>query len=269
MIDLPESANLKTEFDNGWLSILFNRPDNRNALSTEMVTDITAVLTAVRDDRRVRGISFRGAGGVFCAGGDLKGFQKAFSSPNARQELAELSAGAGRFFDLTNDMPQVTVMLLEGAAMAGGFGIACCGDVVIAHADTKFALTETQLGITPAQIAPFVLNRLGAANGRRLMLTAAKFTAQTAPLGLIDFIVDDEAGLKRIEQQIKDQVLTCAPGAVAETKALIRDCQLLDRDAFVRRAADGFAASLAGDEGREGIMSFLQKRKPAWHGGQS
>src|SRR6185295_13888766 len=126
-------------------------------------------------------------------------------------------------FDAVNTMPQVVIAVVEGAAMAGGFGLACCADVVICDAAAKFAMTETAIGLSPAQISPFVIQKLGYATARRLMLTAARFDGREAqPLGFADFVADGAPTLEAIEQQIRKQVLRCAPGAVAGTKELIR-----------------------------------------------
>jgi isohexenylglutaconyl-CoA hydratase len=168
-------------------------------------------------------------------------------------------------FDLINEMPQVVVMLVEGAAIAGGLGMVCTGDVVVVTRDAKFAMTETTLGIPPAQIAPFVAARLGLPVARRLMLTAARFDgAEAGRLGLADYVVDDAAGLDRIAADIKAQVMRCAPGANAVTKEVVLATRHLDRSDMLDLAAKGFAGCMLSAEGREGIASFLEKRKPSW-----
>ena len=174
-IDLPQTDHLIADLQTDWLTIWFNRPEARNALSAELIAELRGVLEAVHDDRAVRGITLRGKGGVFCAGGDVKGFKAVFQGgEKSWDDVARASRDAGELFDLLDRMPQVVVMLVEGAAMAGGLGIVCGGDVVVVTAEAKFALTETTLGIPPAQIAPFVVQRLGLKTARRLMLTAAQ-----------------------------------------------------------------------------------------------
>lgn len=268
MATLPETENLLLEQTDGWLTIWFNRPDNRNALSQELTAEFRAVLSAVRDDRGIRGITIRGKGGVFCAGGDLKGFKSNFQGGS--QSVADVAASSrdgGEMFDQVNEMPQVVVILVEGAAMAGGLGLVCTADVVAVTGDAKFAMTETTLGIPPAQIAPFVAQRLGLRTARRLMLTAARFDGvEAGRLGLADFVADDAAGLDEIEAGIRKQVLRCAPGANAVTKQIVLATRHLDRPAMLDFAAKGFAECMLSDEGREGIASFLEKRKPNWSG---
>lgn len=270
MTALPETKTLLLERDGFWLTIWFNRPEARNALSQELTEELRAVLRAVRDDRAIRGITLRGKGGTFCAGGDLKGFKANYQG--GAQSLADVAASSragGELFDLINEMPQVVVMLVEGAAMAGGLGMVCCGDVVAATREAKFAMTETTLGIPPAQIAPFVAQRLGLRIARRLMLTAARFDGDEAGrLGLADHVVDDAAGLEAVEAGVRRQVQRCAPGANAVTKEILLATRHLDRDAMLDFAARGFAGCMLGEEGREGIASFLEKRKPAWTGPQ-
>lgn len=263
---LPKTEYLVLDQDQGWLTIWFNHPESRNALSQGLTEELVQVLEQVRDDRSCRGITLRGKGGIFCAGGDLKGFKSGFQGgEQTRDDVVASSIGAGRLFDLINTMPQVVVILVEGAAMAGGLGIVCCADVVAVTADARFALTETTLGIPPAQIAPFVAQRLGLSTARRLMLTASRFKGEEAgTLGLADFVAADVTELESIEQSIRADVMRCAPGANAITKNIVLATQRLDREAMLQLAGEGFADCMMGEEGREGITSFVEKRKPNW-----
>lgn len=265
MTHLPDVTALDLDLANGWLTIWFNQPDSRNALSAELVSDLVATLEAVKDDRSVRGISLRGRGGVFCAGGDLKSFKKGQQGGQSYDDVVQSSIGGAYMFDLVNRMPQVVIVIIEGAAMAGGFGMACCADVVICEANARFAMTETAIGLTPAQISPFVIQKLGYATARRLMLTAARFDGrQSADLGFADFLGETVAELEAHEMQIRKQVLRCAPGAVADIKALILALPRLSREDAIQAAAENFAGRMMSDEGKEGVASFVEKRKPGW-----
>ena len=266
MTDLPTTEKLDLELTDGWLTIWFNSPANRNALSAELANELTATLRAIHDDRSVRGVTLRGRGGVFCAGGDLKAFEAAFAGDKAdRREVVRLNEQGGEIFRLVNELPQVTVALVEGAAIAGGLGLICCADIVAVTREAKFALTETQLGIIPAQIAPHVLRRLGEPLTRRLMLTGARFKGgDAAAYGLADFVVDDVAELDTIDKAIQADVMRCAPGANAATKELLRACAQGDRTEFSKYAAAKFAECLLSPEGREGVSAFVQKRPPSW-----
>jgi isohexenylglutaconyl-CoA hydratase len=117
MTKLPETKTLELELKQGWLTIWFNQPDNRNALSDALVAELAAVLKGVRDDRGVRGITLRGRGGVFCAGADLKNFKENFQQSGDRSAIIRMSSGAAEIFDLVNTAPQVVIVLIEGAAM--------------------------------------------------------------------------------------------------------------------------------------------------------
>lgn len=261
---VQDTKNLRLELDHGWLTIWFNRPDNRNALSDGLVTDLKDILFSVRKDRSVRGITFRGEGGVFCAGGDLKAFKSSLMNADRKTVVAS-SRSAADLFALINSMPQVTVMIIEGAAMAGGLGIACTGDVVIAEPSAQFALTETMIGISPAQISPYIIQKFGLTTARRLMLTAARFDGRDAvALGLVDFLAETQEGIEAYEITVKKQVLKCAPGAVAATKELLLTASNITTTEFVETAANSFADCLLGEEGREGVASFLEKRRPNW-----
>lgn len=261
----PTSAAIEAELKSGWLTLWFNRPENRNALSQELTGDLMRALQEARGDSSVRGITLRGRGGVFCAGGDLRAFGQR-SAAGARENVIEASKRGAELFDIVNTMPKLVIALVEGAATAGGFGLACCADVVICDAEAKFALTETTIGLSPAQISPFVIQRLGFAAARRLMLMGARFDGREAhELGLADFAAAGTQALEAIELSVRRQALQCAPGAIADTKALILASPGLDRAAMVQAAAETFADRLLSEEGREGVAAFLEKRKPRWN----
>ena len=267
MTDLPKTREIELQLDENWLTIWLNRPEARNALSAEMCEELFAALGAVRDDRSVRGITFRGRGGIFCAGGDIKGFKAIFQGEAGnKDEVSTANQMGGKLFAMINEMPQIVVMLVEGAAIAGGMGMACAGDVVIVTKDAKFALTETTLGIPPAQIAPFIVQRLGLSQARRLMLTAARFDgAQALELGLANEVVDEPGDLEVAEAVIRNQVRNCAPGAVAATKEILLATRQLDQAALRKFAGDKFAECMLGEEGLEGVSAFIEKRKPSWN----
>lgn len=267
MPTLPKTTKLDLELQDDWLTIWFNTPENRNALSDELAGELMSVMDAIEDDRSVRGVILRGRGGVFCAGGDLKGFMKSLSGALDPDEAAEMNKMGGRLFARVNALPQVTLALVEGAAIAGGLGLACCADIVAVTEDAKFALTETQIGIVPAQIAPYVAQRIGLPAARRLMLTGARFTGKDAlALGLADFAVADATQLHEIAARIAKDVKRCAPEANAATKRVLLQTQTLKGEPMMDYAAAQFAACLTGDEGREGIAAFVEKRKPYWAG---
>ena len=265
MQNLSRTSKIHTELNDGWLTIWLNSPENRNAIGNEMMTDLLAVMDAVRDDRRIRGITLRGKNGIFCSGGDLKSFNDMQAPGVTHAEVAAMNRRIGDVMLAMNEMPQVVICLVEGAAIAGGLGLMCCGDVILGTEDAKFSLTETMLGIPPAQIAPFVVARVGLSTARRIMLTGARFTGVEAKTyGLLDETAKDVAGLEDIETSIKRGVLKCGPGAIAATKHLILSSRDKSGPEMMDHAADVFAACMLSDEGKEGISSFVEKRKPNW-----
>lgn len=265
MTSLPQCQNLELELDNDWLTIWFNRPEVRNALSQNVITEMRGVFSAIRDDRCVRGITIRGRGGFFCAGGDLKAFRSISHGRRTAEEIAAFSNEAGELFAQINEAPQVVMMLVEGAAIAGGFGIVCGGDVVVVTKDCRFALTETKIGIVPAQIAPYVAQRIGLTKARRLMLTAAQLDGTEAgEIGIADYVVESPHDFAEIEQTIRKQVRGCAPNANAITKEVLLATRATRGDEMIKLAGKSFARCMLSDEGREGITSFLEKREPQW-----
>ncbi len=265
MTDLPQSDLLILDLDRGWLTIWLNRPENRNALSKELAAALMETLQAVRDERAVRGVSIRGKGGTFCAGGDIKSFMAGLMGGASQKEIAAMNKSGGDLFQMIHSMPQVVIAVVDGAAIGGGMGLVCCADMVIAAGDAKFSLSETQLGIPPAQIAPYVVNRLGMTTAKRLMLTGARFDGANAKrIGLVDFVATDEKSLTEIENTIRADVMRCAPAANAATKALVHAVPHTSQDDIMELAANSFANCLLGDEGREGISAFVEKRKPNW-----
>ncbi len=262
-MSLPNTQTLLLERLEGVLHITLNRPDSRNAMSLAMVEELRAVLAAVHSDREVRALVLRGAGGHFCAGGDIG--DMAGARANGHDAYRALNRAFGALLEEAQHAPQVLVAVLEGAVLGGGFGLACVSDIAIASTSAKFGLPETSLGIIPAQIAPFVVKRIGLTQARRLALTAARFDGEEAlRLGLVHFSEPDEARLEQRLQQVLEQVRQCAPGANAATKALLLASQSEPLDALLDRAADLFADAVTGQEGTEGTLAFMQKRKPKW-----
>ena len=253
------------ERDSGWLTIWFNSPENRNALSTQLTEEFMDVLRAIKDDRSIRGITLRGKGGVFCAGGDLKSFSVGQSGDDAHAKFRQMNYDAGELFDMVMGLPQVVVAYVQGAAIAGGLGLMCCADIIIVEKTAKFSLTETMIGIAPAQIAPIVVSRTGLPIARRIMLTGARFLGEDTPdYNLSDYVVDDEARYDAVLAELKKGIYKCAPGAVGMTKEILMATAHLDREGQKQFAARKFADAITSDEGREGIASFVEKRKPSW-----
>jgi isohexenylglutaconyl-CoA hydratase len=172
-----------------------------------------------------------------------------------------MSAEGAALFHQLKHQPQPTIALVDGAALAGGLGLVCCVDFVVVTHDAKFALTEVHLGIPPAQIAPYLVDRLGLVTAKKLMLSGRTFGGEEAlALGLADRLCTHMSDLERYENDLRGAILKGAPGAITATKALI----LAPREDYSQRAGEVFADCLFSEEGREGMASFLEKRKPQW-----
>jgi isohexenylglutaconyl-CoA hydratase len=266
MTALPKTKDLILERKGSALNIWLNRPAAKNSLSPEMIDELHTVLDAVRDDRSLRSLILRGKGGIFCAGADLKGFQSGAQggAPNA-DEVARGNRSFGDLMIKLNEQPQVVIMLVDGAAIGGGLGLSCVGDVTIVTRDAKFRLSETSLGIPPAQIAPFVVERVGLTQARRLMLTGARFTGEDAvKYGIGHLLAQDAADLEAQCAVVLAQIAQCAPGANAVTKSIVFEATRRPRPQALDFASRGFASCMLSDEGREGVAAFVEKRKPKW-----
>ena len=267
-MNLPETKNLLLSLDGGILHLTLNRPESRNAMNRGMVEEINAVFDAVREAQDVRAIVMRGAGGHFCAGGDLKemmaGGLKA-PQPGEADPVVLFSRAFGSMLRKVGQAPQVVVAVLEGAVLAGGFGLACVSDIALAHVDAKFGVPETTRGLPPAQIAPFIVERIGLTQARKLCLTGAQFKgAEALRLGLVHETFADDADLQTKLGITLKQILGCAPLANAMTKEIVLNAGRLDMDAVLDDAAAKFAIAVRGGEAPEGITAFMQKRSPKW-----
>jgi isohexenylglutaconyl-CoA hydratase len=269
MNDLPKFETLLLKQDGGVLHVTLNRPETKNALGKAMVADLNAVIDLLERTHDIRAAVVRGANATFCSGGDINGFKDMFSTPapkaSERDGIALHNRRFGAIMSRFEALPQTIVMVVEGAAFGGGLGLMCGGDVVLATADAKFSISETTLGVPPAQIAPFVAARIGVARTRRLSLTAHRFDGREAErIGLVDMACADTAALDAALAQVLAGIARCGPAANAVTKRLILASRALEREELLEQSADAFAACLRSAEGHEGVNAFIQKRKAKW-----
>jgi isohexenylglutaconyl-CoA hydratase len=269
MSDLPSCETLKLKLDRGALHVTLDRPETKNALNRAMVRDLTAAADYLAAHAELRAAVVRGANGTFCAGGDINGFKEMFSTPTPqsgeRDGIALHNRRFGSIMSRFEELPQTIVMVVEGAAYGGGLGLMCGGDVVLVAADAKFSISETTLGVPPAQIAPFVAQRIGVARTRRLSLTAHRFDGREAErIGLVDQACDGLAALDAALAQVLAGIRRCSPNANAVTKRLLLASRTMSREDLLEQSADAFASCLRGPEGHEGITAFVEKRKARW-----
>jgi isohexenylglutaconyl-CoA hydratase len=258
-------STLLARRDGGVLHLTLNRPEVRNAMSLAMVHELRAALAAAEAAGDVRVVVLRGAGGHFCAGGDLKDMAGArarlATEPGA---IEAVSAAFGELCVAFGATGLATVAVLEGTVMGGGFGLACVADVAIAAEGASLRLPETSLGVVPAQIAAFLVERLGYSEARRLAVTGGRLDAREALALRLVHEVHPAAALDDAVVRVLGDILQCAPGAIASTKALLSRARFEPPAALVQEAAAIFSRAVQGPEGIEGTMAFLQKRKAAW-----
>ena len=258
----------------GWrLHVTLNRPEAKNAMSFAMVREMTDLFTAIASDTSLRAVILRGAAGNFCAGGDIKDMAAARNAepgPDGKDPIAAGNRSFGTMLTRVEAAPQAVVAVLEGAVMGGGFGLCCVSDVAIADAGARFRLPETGLGVPPAQIAPFIVRRVGLTQARRLAVTGGSLdAAQALALGLVHYVhhVSPGTGIEDPLTAVLADIARCAPGAVAVTKRLVLAAAGAHGDtleAVLDHGAEDFARAVRGSESVEGMTAFIQKRRPSW-----
>ncbi len=267
MIQLPKCETLSLQHDGPALHVTLNRPDIRNAMSLIMVRELSAVFDQVANEPAIRAVVLRGAGGHFCAGGDIRDMAaaRAAKAEPGQDPFRDLNRAFGEMIQQVNEASQLVIAVLEGAVMGGGFGLACVSDIAIARDSARFAMPETSLGIIPAQIAPFVVERIGLTQARRLALLGLRIEgAEAQQLGIVHHVEGSDSAIEeRVADTVK-QITRCAPHATAATKALLHRVGKESMAGLLDSAADQFACAVRSDEGAEGTMAFMQKRSPAW-----
>ncbi len=251
--------------EGGVLTLTLNRPEARNALSMTMVLELREALEDAEHDGRTRVIVLRGAGGHFTAGADIKDMANArMRLANDPDAIVKINAAFGELCVAYAGTGLALVTVLEGTVMGGGMGLACVSDVTLAADTTVFRLPETTLGVVPAQIGPFLVERLGYAQAKRMAVTGGKIDAHKAlAVGLVHE-VHAAAALDAALQRVLHEILQCAPGALAATKALVAKARFHSPASLVQHAAEVFSRAALSEEGTEGQVAFLQKRKAKW-----
>lgn len=257
------AETIRTEVDaRGVAHLWLARAEKHNALSAQMIAEITAAIGALGADRAVRVVVLAAEGASFCAGGDLRWMQAQIAAtPAERAEGARQLAGMLQALD---SCPKPVIGRVQGNAFGGGIGMMSVCDVAVGAAGARFGLTETRLGLTPATISPYVVARMGADRARRVFMSARLFGAEEArELNLLARVVAPDELDAAVEAEVLPY-LSCAPGAVADAKALVR--MLGPRiDTEVQEATiRALVARWESPEAAEGIAAFFDKRKPSW-----
>ena len=256
-----ETITLDTDA-RGVATLTLNRPEKHNAMSAQMLADLTQAAADLGEDDAVRVVVLTGAGKSFCAGGDL-----GWMRDQADMDAATRSVEAGKLATMLgalNALPKPLIGRVQGNAFGGGVGMASVCDVAIGVDTLKMGFTETRLGIIPATIGPYVLARMGEGRARRVFMSARLFGAPEAvDLGLLARMVPMGDLDAAIEAEVTPY-LSCAPGAVAAAKKLARDLGSRIDDKVVAQTIAALAERWETDEAAEGIAAFFDKRQAAW-----
>lgn len=252
---------LTVERHGGVERVTLNRPDVRNAFNEHVIADLTAwAKSAHADPPRV--VVFAGAGKVFSAGADAAWMAK--MAGYSREDNLSDARTAAEMFLAINTVPAIVIGRIHGAALGGGSGLAAVCDIVVTDQDAIFGFTETKLGILPAMISPYVLQKIGASAARDLFLTGRRFGALKAKeIGLVHEVVA-LADLDAAVEKFVSESLSAAPTAVARAKALIPNVLGKAPADVVAITADAIASQRVSPEGQEGLKAFLEKRTPSW-----
>jgi methylglutaconyl-CoA hydratase len=241
-----------------WLA----RPEAHNALSAALGEALAGELAALARDDGARVVVLGGRGPSFCAGADI-GAMKASAGATFEDNLAEAQR-LGAMFAALADFPKPVVGRLHGGVYGGGVGMACACDIAVAAEDARFGLTEVRLGILPGLISPYVLRRLGDGVARELMLTGERFDAASAHrLGLVHHVVPPGALDAKVDERVSE-LLKGGPGAQRRVKELLARFGELGWEDFRASLPRTLAEVRSGDEARDGLAAFFEKRKPRW-----
>lgn len=249
----------------GVARVVLNRPEKHNAMNAEMIAELAGAAQRLGADEAVRVVVLSGEGRTFCAGGDL-GWMRDQAGKDRAGKMAEAGALAA-MLGAWNRLPRPVIGRVHGAAYGGGLGLIAVCDIVLAEADTRFALTEVRLGLIPATIGPFVVRRLGESFARQVFFNGRPFDADfLIRAGLVAQACPAEGLDVAVEQEVA-AFLDCAPGAVAEAKALCRALAGADPSEAADMTANALADRWETEETRAGIEAFFERRDPPWRAG--
>jgi methylglutaconyl-CoA hydratase len=258
-------TTLQVGYDGRVTTITLNRPNKRNAISYELIEDLLAAFEDVRNSKALV-LILTGAGKAFCSGMDLENL-KALIGRSPEQSLQDSQIMA-RLFRTLYDFPKPTIAAVNGAAIAGGTGLATLCDFTLAVPDAKFGYTEVNIGFVPAIVSAFLLRQVGEKIARDLLLTGRLFDAEEAKrIGLVTEIVPAENLMSRAKE-LAAQLIENSPVSLLYTKRLLSEAARAQMDRQIDASVRENAAIRATADFREGITSFLEKRKPKWSSGE-
>jgi methylglutaconyl-CoA hydratase len=254
---------IQLTYDSGVATITLNRPDKRNAISFDLIDDLLRALDEVQASDAIV-VILTGAGKAFSSGMDLENL-KTLIGRSPEQNLED-SQTMVRMFRTLYEFPKVTIAAVNGAAIAGGTGLALLCDFTLAVPEAKFGYTEVRIGFVPAIVSTFLLRQVGEKQARDLLLTGRIFGAEEAlRIGLINEIIAPDNLMTR-SRELAALLMENSPASLRATKKLLNDHARAELDMQIEAAVRENAAIRTTADFREGIASFLEKRKPAWTG---
>ena len=256
---------LRISTQNRVATVVLSRPDVRNAFNDEVIAELSHAFSQLGEDPAVRAIVLMAEGPAFCAGADLNWMRR--MADYTRDENVEDAGKLAFMLRTLYECPKPTIARVQGDVYAGGMGLVAACDMAVSVDTAHYCLSEVKLGLIPATISPYVIRAMGPRAAHRYFLTAERFTAAEAlRIGFVHEVVPVEA----LDATVSDMVgalISASPNAVRECKQLLQD--VAERDIsrlLIDRTVEGIADIRASDEGKEGVQSFLNKRKPAWLG---
>lgn len=257
---LMDYTHLLLDVEASLATITLNRPGLHNAFDEVLIAELTNAFTHLGENPAVRAIVLAGAGKSFCAGADLAYMGKMATYSHA-ENLADARA-IQRMFAAIAECPKVTIARVHGAAIGGGAGLVAVCDLAISTPEAQFALSEVRLGLVPAVIAPYVVEKIGMGAARALFVTGERFGAEEAlRLGLVQQVVPADELDAAIARKIA-LIRQAGPEAIATAKRLLRDIAGKSPNEAADLTVECIAALRVSPEGQEGIRAFLEKRKP-------
>jgi len=248
----------------GVVTVTINRAHRRNAFDAPTIAALAEAFETLQGAEGVRIVFLRGSGGSFSAGADLDWMR--IAADWDEDDNRDDAMGLAKMLKALSEIPALTVALVDGSAFGGGAGLVAVCDIAVATAGARFAFSEVRLGLTPATISPYVVNAIGPRIAKGLFATGRVFDAAYAQtIGLVQELVTDAAALDAAKARLAEEIMACAPGAVAAVKHLVWDVWGKPIDhGLMLETARRIAHARVSEEGREGVAAFLAKRKPSW-----
>lgn len=244
-------------------TITLTQPEIRNAFSDEVIAEITEAFRTAGERPDVRAIVLAAEGPAFCAGANLNWMRR--MADYTREENIQDAGLLAEMLRVIYECPKPTIARVQGDVYAGGMGLVACCDIAVSADHAHYCLSETKIGLIPATISPYVIRSMGARASHRYFLTAERFPAAEAlRIGFVHEVAPADELDARVDGILKN-LLSASPNAVRAAKRLVQDVAEREIDAaLIRQTVEGIADIRASEEGREGVQSFLAKRKPSW-----